>query len=174
MKIKGMVAGALVAGGVAFAMTGGCFRSTSSAPDQRVAKRMGDICEIARDNVKTPEKGVRKLGGYLDKNIDKVLADYGAMFAAIERIPDDQKHDDRARLARDRLRKADCQRDMQRFADAVKQDPAASALLERFAERFSRTLEIISGERQLVDFSRLPLHLDAMFMRTEIDPFETR
>jgi hypothetical protein len=172
MKIKGMVAGALVAGGVVFAMTGGCLRTTSSAPDQRLAKRMGDICEIARDNVKTPEKGVRKLGTYLDKNVDKILADYGAMFAAIERIPDDKKHDDRARVARDRLRKADCQRDMQRFADAVSADPAASALVQRFGERLSRTLEIISGQNMQIDFSRLP-PLSQLFMRTEVDPFET-
>ncbi|HTL32748.1 MAG TPA: hypothetical protein VL326_06475 [Kofleriaceae bacterium] len=163
MKIKGAVAGVLLAGGVVFA-TRGCLSTASRAPDERVAKRLGDICDIARDNVKTPEKGVRKLGGYLDKNVDKLLADYGAMFAAIERIPDDKRHDDRARLARDRLRKAACESDMQRFAEAIKADPKASALLERFAERFSRTLEIISGERQSIDFSRLPA-LDQLFVR---------
>jgi hypothetical protein len=162
MKIKGLVVGVLVTGGVVFAMQGGCLRDTSSAPDQRLAKRMGDICEIARENVKTPEKGVRKLGAYLDKNVDKILADYGAMFATIERISDDKKHDDRARLARDRLRKADCQSDFQRFADAVSEDPAASALVQRFGERLSRTLEIISGKQMQLDFSRLPQQLETL------------
>ena len=162
MKIQGLVVGVLVTGGVVFAMRG-CLRTTSSAPDQRLAKRMGDLCDIARNNVKTPEKGVRKIGAYLDKNVDKLLADYGAMFAAIERIPDDAKHDDRARLARDRLRKADCQKDWKRFSDAVSEDPAASALVQRFGERLSRTLEIIGGERQHVDFSRLP-PLETLFV----------
>jgi hypothetical protein len=166
MKIKGMVAGVLVTGGVVFAMRG-CLRTTSSAPDQRLAKRLGDICEIARDNVKTPEKGVRKLGMYLDKNVDKLLADYGATIAAIERIPDDKKHDDRARVTHDRLFKvkAACERDMERFVQAVGDDPAASALVQRFAERLSRTMEIISGQHVEVDFSRLPERLDQLFVR---------
>jgi hypothetical protein len=157
MKIKGMVAGVLAAGGVVFALQGGCLNQSSSDADQRVAKRMGDICSIARDNVKTPEKGVRKLGAYLDKNIEKMFADYAAMFATIERISDDKKHDDRARLTRDRLRKADCPKDIQRFADAVSEDPAASALVQRFGERLGRTLEIINGERQHVERQHVEL-----------------
>ena len=157
MKIKGLVVGVLAAGGVVFALKGGCLNSTSNAPDQRVAKRLGDVCDIARDNVKTPEKGVRKLGAYLDKNVDKLLGDYGAMFAAIERIPDDKKHDDRARVARDRLMKAACPRDMDRFANAIQNDPAAAALVERFMERLQRTLEIISGqEHEQIDIRHLP------------------
>lgn len=165
MKIQGLVAGVLVTGGVVFAMRG-CFRSPAAQPpEERLAQRLGSMCEIARDNVKTPEAGLRKLGGYLDKNIDKVMADYGAMFAAIERIPDDAKHDDRARLARDRLRKplVGCDRDWQQFADAVNKDPAAAALLERFAQRLSRTFEIISGQHLDVDFARLPQQLELIF-----------
>ena len=175
MKIKGWIAGALFTGGVVFALSGGCFRTTSSAPDERLAKRLGDMCEIARDNVKAPEKGLRKLGGYLDKNVDKLMADYGAMFATIERISDDAKHDARARLARDRLRKplVGCDRDWQRFTDAVNADPAASALLERFVQRLGRTIEIISGQHVPIDFAHLPEQVDHMFMHTEIDPFST-
>ena len=166
MKIQGLVVGALVTGGVVFAMKG-CFRSPAAqAPEERLAQRLGSMCEIARDNIKTPEAGLRKLGGYLDKNVDKVMGDYGAMFAAIERIPDDAKHDDRARLARDRLRKplVGCERDWQQFADAVNKDPAAAALLQRFAERLQRTLEIIGGQSApQLDFARLPQQLETIF-----------
>lgn len=162
MTIKGWMAGAVLTGGVVFAMRG-CLTTASKAPEERLGSRMDAMCSIARDNVKTPEKGLRKLGNYLDKNVDKILGDYGAMFAAIERIQDDTKHDDRARLARDRLRKHDCAADWQRFSDAINKDPAASALLEWFANRLGRTIEIIGGKQQTIDFAHLPDAFDHLF-----------
>jgi len=164
MKLQGWIAGALLAGGVVFAMRGGCLNSSSSAPDQRLAKRYDEICGIARDNIGTPEKGVRKLGHYLDKNVEHLLGDWGAMFATIERIPDDGKHDERARVARDRLQKPlkACEATWQRFGEAVQADPEAAALVQRFSVRLNRTFEILfkGAQLDLTDFAHLPQQLE--------------
>ncbi len=157
MKLSGWITGALVAGGVVFAMRG-CL-TKERAPDERLAGRLGDLCAIARKNVDTPETGLRKLGAYLDAHTGDLLGEWGDTIAAIERIPDDAKHDDRARVARDRIRKPvlACQNDWARFGQAVENDPAAKALLEHFAERLSRTFEIIGSGWSLHD---LPSELD--------------
>jgi hypothetical protein len=155
MKMTGWLFGAVVAGGVVFAMRG-CL-SRSPAPDERFAGRLHDMCSIARKNVKTPETGVRQLGRYLDKHTGDLLGEWGDTIATIERIPDDAKHDERARVARDRLRKQACPREWQEFAEAVENDPASRALVDRFAERLSRTFEIIGSGWTLHD---LPSQLD--------------
>jgi hypothetical protein len=159
MKATGWVLGALVAAGVVFTVKGGCLNS-EDPPDVRLAGRFDQMCEIARDNIQTPERGVRKLGGFLDKHTGDMFGAFGDTLAAIERIPDDAKHDKRAELARDRLQKPfiRCARDWMRFAEAVDADPKASELVERFNERFGRTLEIIlSGQR--LDLLHLPEQL---------------
>ena len=48
-------------------------------------------------------------------------------------------------------------------SDAVNKDPKAAALLEHFAQRLSRTLEIISGQHQQLDFAHLPQQLETLF-----------
>lgn len=144
MKLTRWVVGALIAGGVVLTMRSGCL-SKGPAPDERFASRLVDLCEIARKNVDSPERGVRLLGRYLDKHTGDLLGEWGDTIAAIERIPDDTKHDDRARLARDRMRKASCAEDWNAFNRAVERDPAAKALVERFAERLQRTFEIIGS-----------------------------
>ena len=151
------ILGVLVAGGVAFSIKGGCL-SSEPAPDERLAKHFDGMCAIARDNVKTPERGVRKLGHYLDKHAGHIFGDFGDMLATIERIPDDAKHDKRAEKARERLQKPiiACARDWNRFGDAIGNDPKALALLERFNERLSRTFEIIFGEGREFDLLQLP------------------
>ena len=162
MKLTGWLSGALVAGGVVFAMRG-CL-SKSAAPDERLAGRLDDMCQIARKHVDTPEAGLRQLGRYLDEHTGDLLGEWGDTLAAIERIPDDAKHDQRARLARDRIRQPvlACQRDWMAFGQAVEADPAAKALLERFSERLSRTFEIIGSGWSLHD---LPSELDAAIER---------
>ena len=162
MKLTGWITGALVAGGVVFAMRGCLARK--AAPDERLAGRLDDMCQIARKNVSTPEAGLRKLGVYLDEHTGDLLGEWGDTIAAIERIPDDAKHDDRARVARDRIRKPvlACQGDWARFGQAVENDPAAKATLEHFMERLSRTFEIIGSGWTLHD---VPAELDQMINR---------
>ncbi|MBA3393324.1 MAG: hypothetical protein H0T89_11805 [Deltaproteobacteria bacterium] len=144
MKLKAWLVMAMLAGGVTFGIRGGCVNQ-SSPPDEELAEHLDQLCEIARDHIEAPEKGVRKLGRYLGKHADDMFGDFGGTLAVIERIDDDRKHDDRARVARDRIQKPlrTCERDWERFADAVEADPAAAALVDRFARRLNRTFEII-------------------------------
>lgn len=158
MKHAGWILGVLVAAGVGFSIRGGCLNSEPT-PDERLASHFDKMmCGIARDNIKTPERGVRELGRYLDKHVGDMFGSFGEMFATIERISDDAKHDKRAVQARDRLRNAalKCARDWSRFGDAVSEDPKAVELLERFNERLGRTIEIIFGEGRQFDVLRLP------------------
>jgi len=164
MKTKGwIVAGALVAGGVVLATKGGGCLRQEQAPDQRLASRFVSLCEIARANVDTPERGVRKLGHYLDKHAGDLLGDWGQTLAAIERIGDDRRHDDRARLARNRLTKPlrACERDWSRFGEAVENDPEAARLVENFGARLNRTFEIIFSGGPRFDLLHLPEQLEA-------------
>jgi hypothetical protein len=154
--------GALVAGGIAVGIkSGGCWQS-SRPPDARLAAHFDKLmCGIARANIKTPEKGVRELGRYLDRNARDMFGDFGDMLATIERIPDDAKHDRRAEKARKRLLEpiVACGRDWNRFGDAVADDPKAVELLERFNERLGRTFEIIFGSGRSFDLLHLPQQL---------------
>lgn len=167
MTKKAWVGGALVAAGVVFAMRG-CLTETTKAPDERLAQRFDELCEIARGNIETPVRGVRRLGGYMAKHTGELLGDFGATIATIERIPDDAKHDDRARLARDRLRKPlrACERDWARFAEAIEANPEASAMMERFSVRLNRTFEILfSG--MAFDLRSMPALLDGALEPTK-------
>jgi hypothetical protein len=155
-----VLAGVLVTGGVVFAMRGGCVSGGGKAPDEKLAGHFSELCEIARANISSPEKGVRKLGGYLDKHTGDMFGEWGSTLAAIERITNDDKHDDRARLARDRIGKplVRCERDWMRFFEAVEADPKASELVDDFAIRLNRTLEIIFSSAEF-DLRRLPAQL---------------
>jgi hypothetical protein len=160
MKASSLVLGALVAGGLVFTVKGGCLTS-EPAPDERLAKHFESMCAIGRDNIKTPERGVRKLGRYLDKHAGDMFGDFGDMLATIERIKDDDKHDRRAELARDRIRRPviACARDWNRFGEAVGADPKATELLEHFNERLGRTFEIIFSGANGFDLLKLPTQL---------------
>ena len=167
MKANGWILGAVLAAGVGFTIKGGCL-NTDPAPDERLANHFDKLmCGIARDNINTPERGVRKLGHYLDKHAGHIFGDFGDMLATIERIPDDAKHDKRAEKARERLQKPiiACARDWNRFGDAIGNDPKALALLERFNERLSRTFEIIFGEGREFDLLQLPQQMTGTLAR---------
>jgi hypothetical protein len=154
MNARGWIVVAVALGTGALTMRGCLSRP---APDERLARRIEMMCSIARANVETPEDGVRALGKYLDKHLGDVLGEFGDTIASIERISDDADHDDRARVARDRIRTPlrACERDWKRFADAVAADRAAMQLVENASARLSRTLEIIfQGHR--FDFAELP------------------
>ncbi|NVB83388.1 MAG: hypothetical protein HOV81_33760 [Kofleriaceae bacterium] len=159
MTKTALIVGALVAGGVVFAR-GGCLTEGSTAPDQKLVGHLDDMCKIAGANVEKPVRGVKKLGKYLDKHAGDILGAWGDTLATIERIPDDKKHDDRARLARDRIHGSvgRCAPDWIAFITAVQNDPEASEMVERFSERLSRTLEIIGGNS--ADLRLLPVSID--------------
>lgn len=162
MKLEGWLFSALLAGGVVlgFRASGGCL-DRSEAPDEKLAGHFEDLCGIARDNVKTPEAGVRKLGRYMGSHTDDMLAALGGTIQTIERIADDEDHDARARLARDRFAKPlrACERDWMRFIEAVDADPAANALIEHTSKRLERTLNIIFKGATL-DLRTLPHQLE--------------
>jgi hypothetical protein len=101
------------------------------------------VCKIARDGIKNAVMGERKLGVYLVRNVGDMLDDFGSTIAAIERIKDDDKHDARARLARDRWDRELCIHDWQEFDDAIQASPEAQELLQHAADRLGRTLQII-------------------------------
>jgi len=153
MKNKGWIVVALAAAGLGVGIKGGCLSGATKAPDEKLAARFDELCVIARENISTPVKGVKKFGGYFAKHTGDLYADFGNTLAAIETITDDAKHDARARLARDRMRKPLilCARDWARFGDAVQSNEEASELLEDFNTRFSRTIEILFGEGQQLD-----------------------
>ena len=122
------------------------------------------VCVIARENITSPERGVRKLGGYMAKHTGDLMADWGNTLAVIEKISDDDKHDARARLARDRIRRPVivCARDWARFHEAVEADPEATALIVDFNVRLNRTMEIIFGQDTKVDLLDLPARFAAI------------
>lgn len=157
---KHWVVSALVAGGVVLAVqtSGGCLNS--KAPDEKIAARFDDMCEIARDNVKTPVDGVRKLGRYFVKHTEDLLHDWGATLMTIEKISDDDDHDERARTARDRIITplVECADGWEEFLTAVEQDKEASLLVSRAFERLDRTLQIIF-EGASLDLRTLPAQL---------------
>lgn len=55
--------------------------------------RLGNLRVITRENVVSPERGVRKLGHYMAKHTGDLMADWANWLAVIERIADDTKHD---------------------------------------------------------------------------------
>jgi hypothetical protein len=161
MTAKGWFVVALVAGGATFAVktTAGCLNKP--APDQKLAGRLEDLCDIARDGIARPEAGMRALVTYTSKHLGDLLGDFGDTVGLIERITDDEAHDERARMARDRLRAPVfvCIRDWQRFGDAVEEDPAAKAVLNNAMIRLNRTFEILFGDRRWT-LRDLPIQLE--------------
>lgn len=148
----------IVGGGLAAYRMSGCL---SKDPDQKLAGRFDDMCEIAGDNIQTPERGVQKLGRYLGSHTDDLLGELGGTIQLIERIDNDDAHDARARLARQRIAKPlqECEQTWMEFFMAVDDDPAAKQLLDNGAQRLGRTLEIIFGEDKTIDFKHLPVDL---------------
>ena len=119
----------------------------TKAPDEKLAGHLSGICKIAKKNAVSPVKGVKGLFHYLGHHSASMMKEWGDTLVLIERIADDEAHDDRARQAGKRIRKPliKCERDLERFFAAVENNPQASALLERGAQRLGRSLELISG-----------------------------
>lgn len=122
-------------------------RGSSRAPDEALASRIDDLCQIAAKHVDRPRIGVVKWFSYLGAHAPDMLEQTGAMLVEIERIPDDRAHDERARLAARRLHPVlqRCEKPLNDFFNAVEADPEANEIFTRGMERFSRTLAILSG-----------------------------
>lgn len=160
MRKRAWIVPALIVGGglVAWRMSG-CLNSKE--PDEKLAGRFDDLCEIADDNSEDPQRGLRQLGRYLGDHTGDMYKEFGDTLAVIEKISNDDAHDARARLARRRLAKPwqECEQTWQMFFTAVHADPVAKEMLERFTERAGRTLEIIFGDDEMIDFRHLPVDL---------------
>ncbi|HVK76552.1 MAG TPA: hypothetical protein VM734_24670 [Kofleriaceae bacterium] len=139
----------VVALGAAVARGGACAcRSSVPQPDERLAGHFRKLCRIAERGIEAPDEGVRRLMRYYGDHGPDMLAAFGETLVTIERIDDDRAHDQRARVARDRLRTPldECAETWEEFGDAIAADPVASERLERGVERLARTLNIILGE----------------------------
>jgi hypothetical protein len=136
---------ALVAGGVVLGVRAAA--GTAQDPDEKLAGHFDDLCEIAGDNLDSPVRGVRQLGTYFAANTGNMYGAWGDTLMAIERIADDDAHDERAYLARERLSRPllECIDTWSEFAEAVDRDREATLLVQSAMERLNRTIEIILG-----------------------------
>jgi hypothetical protein len=139
---------------VALVLAGGAFGAyrmsgcLSKEPDQKLASRFDDLCDIAHDGVDDPVRGVNKLGRYLGRHTDDMLGEFGATIATIEKVSDDDAHDRRAHVARERISKPliECAETWDEFGNAIEGSPEAVEILERGIDRLGRTLEILFGD----------------------------
>lgn len=122
--------------------------TAGSAPDDKLADHLDAMCRIAEKGAKSPDDGVQRLFGYFGENGPTMLHQLGDLLVTIERIDDDARHDQRARVARDRLRARviSCAATWERFSEAIERDERARRRFERGMERFGRTIEIIFGQ----------------------------
>jgi hypothetical protein len=159
--MKRFLLAAAVLGGGLVVYARGCTLSKTD-PDVRLGNHFDHMCQIARDNVKSPVKGVRALGGYLDKNFGDMHAAWGETIVMIERVDDEADHDERAREARDHIfgPVIDCVEDWNEFGEAVAENEEAMELVQHRADRVGRTFEIIFSSRShhpgKVDLRDLP------------------
>ncbi len=118
------------------------------APDERLANHFRGLCKVAEDGIEHPRNGVRKLMRYYGDHGPDMLEAFGATLVLIERIEDDELHDERARIARKRIQTPilECEETWVEFGDAIEDDPEAARILEEGVTRLGRTLEIIFGE----------------------------
>ena len=123
-------------------------KAAHPAPDERLANHFRGLCQVAEDGIDDPRSGVRKLMRYYGDHGPDMLEAFGATLVLIERIEDDELHDARARLARQRIQApiVECEETWVDFGDAIEADPEASRTLEEGVVRLGRTLEIIFGE----------------------------
>lgn len=141
----------LVLAGLMLAVVGMATRGCSGcpgarrAPDAMLGEQLEDLCGFAERGIEHPAAGVRSIGAYLVAHAGDMLKNFGDTIALIERIDDDKAHDERARVARDRLVRpiVACQDTWEQFALAVAEDEEALSLVVRASDRLARTLAII-------------------------------
>jgi hypothetical protein len=131
------------------AVLGGLRACLHQAPDERIGEFSEAICAVAKRGKKAPLDGVNRLFALMARRGPDLLHDWGELLVEIEKIDDSRKHDDRARLAHDRIMAplGACMDDLDEFLTAVEQDHEASERLENGVERLLGTLEIIFDGR---------------------------
>jgi len=124
---------------------GGLRACLHQAPDERLGKVSEEICAIAKRGKKAPLDGVNRLFALTARRGPDILHDWGELLVEIEKIDDDDDHDERARLAHERVVGPlyACAGDLAEFDYAVGSDPEASERLESGVERLLQTLQII-------------------------------
>ena len=126
-------------------------------PEARLAGRYRELCGIAGSNVKSPSRGVDRMGAFFAAHGAEMLHDYGELVTSIERVADDRRHDERAREA-GRVINAplhECADTLERFAEAVEADDEASAKVSRGVDRLGRTLQLLFGDTATRDWRAL-------------------
>ncbi|MCU1278095.1 MAG: hypothetical protein JWM53_1641 [bacterium] len=134
-------------------------------PEDRVAARYQQLCDLAADNVATPARGVDRLTAFVAGEGADQLHDLAELVVDTTAISDERRHDEHAREARRRMRAPllACAETLTRFAEAVDSDEEAHAKLARTLDRLVRTLQLLFGDttsspRDLRElFSKLPL-----------------
>ena len=164
-----LIALVCVAGGVGIAAQRGCL--SKKAPDQQLADRIDDVCEIARHHVKTPNDGVTALGEYAADHAGDMYKSVVDTVAMLVQIKDDDKHTKRAEQARDLWNQTigDCIGDFMEFADAVENDPVATRRLNEFQDRLDRTIDELFNSAQGLKLRELPLRLQR-YLTTTFQP----
>ena len=140
--MKQLVAVVVLAATVGIAAKG-CL--SKDAPDEQLVSKIHDICDIARDNVTTPNDGVTKLGSYLADHAGDMYKHVVDTVALVSQITDEAKLEKRGNLARERWSEAaeECYPDWVAFAEAVDNDPKASARVDAFQHRLEHAIEVI-------------------------------
>lgn len=148
--MKKLIALVCVVGGVGIAAKG-CLSKPD--PDEALAARLQDVCDIARAHVKTPNDGVTALGLYLGRHAGDMAKSVVDTVALVVQITDEKKHDRRAEHARERWNEVlgACSEDWVEFADAVEGDPVARDRVNQLQRRLDRTLERLFGSNALRD-----------------------
>lgn len=143
----------------------GCVTGGGKAPDEKLAGQFRDLCSIAKSGAKEPVAGVKKWGRYMLAHTGDMMKNFADTFAEIEMIADDEEHDKRAYVARDRIWEpvVDCVEAWDKFAEAIMNNDEAEDMLDRAMERLDRSLDIVLGEGQNVTFKDLPRELVRRF-----------
>lgn len=154
-----LIALAVVAGGVGYAMSKGCM--SADAPDEQFASSLKDVCKIARAHKDTPNDGVTELGNYLADHAGDTYKHLVDTVAMLVQIKDDDKHTKRVDLAHERWNKVvnDCVEDFMDFADAIENDETASRRVGEFQQRLDRTLDELFNGVATGKLRDLPLRL---------------
>lgn len=119
-------------------------------PDDKLVSQWNTMCKIAKNNIKSPARGVAKISGFLAKNTSHMLKNFGDLLVTIETIKDDTDHDHRAEQARTKFQghTKRCGSTWALFFEAIEHNDEASQLVENGSFRISRTIEILFGNGQ--------------------------
>ena len=129
MRVRRWGIASLVVGASVLALC----RVGGSRPEKKLAAHVDELTQIMKRNLATPEAGVTELFDHNREHVSAMLALWGEIIAALDRIEDDRARERRGRQivaglrpALDRFGQA-----AERFFDRVDRDPRARAALEK-------------------------------------------